>query len=109
MPPVHCFVDFDLIDRIVGVSPYRHQARTGVVVLNQTMSRGLLSVAVFVQTTWMLSQNRTVPIRIVGVTLYAACPQPPNTRNELFAPLVNNQEIPCSFKAEPLLCKINRP
>ena len=30
------FVDFDFIDRIVGVSPHRPQARTGVVVRTQT-------------------------------------------------------------------------
>ena len=32
------FVDFDLIDRIVGVSPCHPQARTGVAVLTQTSS-----------------------------------------------------------------------
>ena len=30
------FVKFDLIDRIFGVSPYRPQARTGVVAFIQT-------------------------------------------------------------------------
>jgi len=35
-PPIVDFVDFDLIDRIVGVSPCHAQARTGVVLLTQT-------------------------------------------------------------------------
>jgi len=35
------FVDCDLIDRIVGVSPYRPQARTRTVVLTGTVSSGL--------------------------------------------------------------------
>ena len=41
--PVVDFADFDSIhvDRIVGVSPYRLQARTGVAVLDSTMRRGL--------------------------------------------------------------------
>ena len=36
------FVDFDLIDRIVGASPKHSQARTGTAVLTQTYDRQLV-------------------------------------------------------------------
>ena len=41
------FVDFDLIDRIVGVSPYRPQARTRTAVLTLLVSSGLWLATLF--------------------------------------------------------------